>query len=140
MKDCVKRLVDEGIPFVDACDLRKVAMTLQKWHEKSCGWEDGGTSFCITRGKKVGDSFEYDEEGEPHVESHPLRGGVYYKKIADKERGALARLKIILNAYKNFVAFVQQDPRGAPLYIIHKDKLRERDIETCYSDGIAVYK
>ena len=65
-----------------------------------------------------------------HSESKVRRG-----PIADRERGALKRLKAIMARYPGFEAYVQTDPRGASLYILPAGITADN-----YSRGIAVYK
>lgn len=126
--------------------LRRISMTLHRWHEREC---NGNI-------QREGD----DGEGKPrwyrlnHSFVDPRDPRASYR-IADRERGALKRLgKIIadrntrnwigfagpIHESPGFVhAYVQGDPRGAALYIVTKEQLRGQSIESSYSNGIAVY-
>jgi hypothetical protein len=51
--DSLSRLQAAGFNYEDACALRRIAMTLHRWHELECGAEDGAIereqSFAIER-------------------------------------------------------------------------------------------
>ena len=121
-----------GFTRDEAEALRRISMTLRRWHELECG-TDGG---CIER----------DEDGKAYwLNSHSMRR----TKVADRESGALKRLAAILNArlYRQPVidgahdldAYIQTDPRGAALYIIRPGDVPEgADVSAYYSRGICV--
>lgn len=152
--DCIGRLIDVGISYDDAVSLRRISMTLHRWHELECGDDNGYSSYCIARGKRGAKAteFEYDDSGRPYLETHAHYGdgrAVYSGPIADRERGALKRLAAIMARYPGFASYVQGDPRGAALYIMAPDVLAslpnekdasERNLSGYYSRGIAVYK
>ncbi len=141
--DCIGPLVDAGIAYHDATALRRISMTLHRWHELECGDGNDYASWCISRGKKdKGGAFEYDEAGRPYLERHAhTENGARYSLLPDRERGALKRLAEIVAKYPAMQAYVQGDPRGAALYIIRKDDIPAgADIDSCYSRGLAVYK
>lgn len=123
--------------------LRRISMTLHRWHEHEC---NGNI-------QRDGD----DGEGKPRWHS---RDGDKGYRIADRERGALKRLgKIIADANTRFWvqankegfagpigenprfvhAYVQGDPRGAALYLVPASVLRGQSIESVYSRGVAIY-
>lgn len=129
------RLMAEGISFSDASALRRIAMTLHRWHELECGDGNNYASWSIVRGNKTDGVFEYDDNGKPYLERHiHTENKARYEPIADRERGALKRLEAIMAKYPELSAHVQTDPRGAALYI------GKGLTETNYSDGIAVYR
>jgi len=58
--------------------------------------------------------------------------------IADREAGALKRLNKIMAAHPDWLAYHQGDPRGCALYIIQKERLGNRPIDSYYSQGFRV--
>jgi hypothetical protein len=129
------RLVNKGIDFKHAEELRRIAMTLHRWHEMECGDGNDYASWCISRGKKTGKVFEYDDNGKPYLERHAHTSNEpTYTLIADRERGALKRLAAIMANYPTLTSYIQGDPRGASLYI------GEGLTDSNYNNGIAVYK
>ena len=118
------RLANAGISRADAAALRRIAMTLDAWHVAECGTENG----CIDRDETT---------GLPYW--HNVRGGM--RRIPDREAGALRRLEKIMDRYPELSAYVQGDCRGHPLYILRPGDVPEgADPESCYPNGIAVYK
>lgn len=142
MTECIARLTAAGIAYDDACALRRIAMTLHRWHELECGTDNGFASFCITRGRKTGGEFIQDDSGSPFHEVHSHAGGkAAYYPIPDRERGARKRLQAVMARYPGMSAYVQGDPRGAALYILRPGDVRDgASVDSCYSNGIAVYK
>lgn len=165
--DCISRLQAAGISYDDAVALRRISMTLHRWHELECGDSNDYGSWCITRGRKIRvtqpaastpyTTFEHDDDGKPYLEHHHYRHGqgkdsVSYILLADRERGALKRLAKIMARYPDFESYVQTDPRGCALYILHPnaiagadafstDESKRREWLYCnYTRGIAVYK
>ncbi len=148
--DMLQRLQNAGIDREDAWALRRISMTLHRWHELECGDDNGWASVCIARGYKAVDmsapdkrQFIYDEEkGRPYLEMHPNNGGrTRYDRIPDRERGAQKRLASIMARYPTLTAYVQGDPRGAALYILRPGDIPAgASVDSCYSRGIAVYK
>jgi hypothetical protein len=134
--ECVARLEQLGIERSDALALRRISMTLHRWHELECGDGNDYASWTIARGRKVNGSFEHDENGDSYLEHHSYRGEnkVTYSRIPDRERGALKRLCKIMANYPTLTPYVQGDPRGASLYILRPDDVGD------YSRGVAVYK
>ena len=129
------RLMAEGITFADASALRRIAMTLHRWHELECGDGNNYASWCIVRGKKTGGVFEYSDDGKPYEERHiHSQSKPIYTLMVDREKGALARLAKIMAKYPKLNAYVQGDPRGASLYI------GKGLTDSNYSQGIAVYR
>ena len=121
--DCVATLQQIGVSYADAEALRRISMTLHRWHELECG-NDGG---CIERDETSGKAF--------WLNSRSMRRS----PIADRETGALKRLAKILERYPTLASYIQGDPRGAALYI-----LRPGDVppgcsaDSYYNRGIMV--
>jgi hypothetical protein len=152
--DCIARLMEAGISYDDATALRRISMTLHRWHELECGDGNNYGSWCITRGRKVRvtkpaasspcTAFEHDDDGKPFLEHHHYTHGqgrdtVTYSAIPDRERGALKRLAAIMARYPGFQSYVQGDPRGASLYILRPADIKAGE-DVDYTRGIAVYK
>ena len=156
--DCLSTLQAAGISWDDACALRRISMTLHRWHELECGDGDAYSSWCLVRGKLTStrvkterglnvrrDLFEYNDSGAPHMERHyysaTIQGPPVYHRVVDRERGAQKRLAKIMARYPGFQAYVQTDPRGCALYILRPgDVPAGSDVSSCYNRGIAVYK
>lgn len=124
-------LLDVGFTRDEAEQLRRISMTLHRWSEHECN----GT---IQREGENGDGAPYAYNPDTG-----RKGG----KVADRERGALERLKTILGARnarfappRRVSAYVQGDPRGCALYILRPgDVPAGADDSAYYSRGIAVY-
>ena len=144
--DCLTVLQTLGVTFVDACALRRISMTLQRWHELECGDGNNYGSWCITRGRKEAGEFVHDDDGCPFMEQHSYAHGrgkdtVHYTAMPDRERGARKRLAKIMAKYHGLQAYVQTDPRGCALYVLRPGDVPEgADVSECYSRGVAVYK
>lgn len=121
----IERLKTAGIAESDAFALRRIAMTLDRWHELECGIGDNAT-YYIERETD-------DEDSPPHMKRSDHSGLHDLGRIPDREKGALKRLDKIMGEYPTLKAYVQGDPRGAALYI-----MRPGDSE--YTNGIAVFK
>lgn len=150
--EMLARLRQVGISYEDAMALRRIAMTLHRWHELECGDSNDYASWAIARGDyvrpegppKPNDAdvpilcrpkrvFVYDDNGKPYLERHVhSENKARYETIPDRERGAQKR---------GLQAYVQTDPRGAPLYILRPNDVPEgQDVDACYDRGIAVHK
>jgi hypothetical protein len=144
--DCVARLIDVGFSRDDAETLRRISMTLHHWHELECGDSNDHVSRVLVRGyrDKETKAFVHDDNGTPWIETHyhrRLYPSPFHYPTADREAGALKRLKAILARYPGFNAYVQTDPRGASLYILRPDDMKKGDdVSSVYTRGIAVYK
>jgi len=144
-----------GFTQAEAEQLRRISMTLQRWHERECG-TDGG---CIERDDVTGKAY--------WLSSHSGRRS----PIADRETGAKRRLAAIIaarNGHREYCtmlapiprgsiaehapcdcgkpsrppvsAYIQTDPRGAALYIIRPGDVPEGgNVDAYYSRGICVY-
>ena len=129
----IERLKAAGISEPDALTLRRISMTLQRWHELECGIGDDAT-YYIER--------ETDDEfSPPHMKRSDHTGLHDLGRIPDREKGALTRLSVLMAKYPRKLAYVQTDPRGAALYVLNKrDVKRGEDVSAIYSCGIAVYR
>ena len=118
-----KALETEGVTYRDAQALRRISMTLHRWHEMGCGTEHG----CIERD---------EETGAPYFRT--VKGTRY--RTRDMETGALRRLDAIMARYPHLTHYVQGDPRGCALYILRmQDIIEELEADSYYNRGIAVY-
>jgi hypothetical protein len=135
-----------GFTSDEAAALRRISLTLRRWHELECGTDHGVIERDEATGKPYWFNYQwsYLQANDPRSRS----------RIADRETGALRRLAKIMrdvNArrfdalpnggeMKLFQTYIQTDPRGAALYI-----LRPGDIpagsraDSCYTNGICVY-
>ena len=133
--DCIGHLTRAGIDYADAKALRRISMTLQRWHELECGTGNGQTTYSIERDGDGPDS-------KPFMRvQYPSRSGYVDCRwpIADREIGARNRLAKIMARYPSLGAYVQGDPRGAALYILRPgDVPAGEDVSSYYSRGIAV--
>ncbi len=142
--DTIATLCSLGISYEDAASLRRISMTLHRWHELECGDGNNYGSWCITRGRKVAGEFVYDDDGTPFIEHHHYRHGqgkdsTSYTAIPDREKGARKRMAAIMARYPELSAYVQTDPRGAPLYILRPgDVPAGADVSSYYSRGVVV--
>lgn len=113
--------------------LRRISMTLQRWHELECGTDNG----CVERDETTGRAFWRSSHNDSR---YPMR---------DRETGALKRLASIIgqrNGRLNAApagkvsSYIQGDPRGAALYILRPgDVPAGCDVGSYYSRGICVY-
>ena len=123
--ECISRLVRLGIDEHDACTLRRISMTLHRWHELECGDGDG----CIERDETTGRAY--------WLSSHTMKRW----PIPDREKGAHKRLAKVMAAYPTLTPYIQGDPRGASLYILRpEDMIKGARIDSYYSRGVAVYR
>jgi hypothetical protein len=128
--ECIDRLARLGISFDDAWALRRIAMTLHRWHELECGTDNG----AIQRDETTGKPYWYYGCAAETGRRYPT---------PDREAGALKRLAVIMGRYKDkgLTAYVQGDPRGASLYILKPGDVPEgKDADAYYSNGVAVHK
>lgn len=117
-------LASLGFTRAEAETLRRISMTLHRWHELECGDEYG----CIER----------DETNGRPLYHHAMSGRRW--PVPDRERGALKRLDAIMKRHPELRPYVQGDPRGCALYVLRPGDVPEgADAEAYYSRGIAVY-
>jgi hypothetical protein len=154
-----------GFTRTEAEQLRRISMTLHRWHELECGMDNGYGSYCVVRGHKVNGEFLYSDHGTPHYEISGISGPNRYSRIPDRETGAKKRLQAIIDARNaralarasegaandpqappmdwrqlSVSAYIQTDPRGAALYIIRPgDVPNGASVESYYNRGICVY-
>lgn len=130
--EMLARLERAGISPDDALALRRISMTLHRWHELECGDSNEYCSFGIERD---------EDTGRPYMVVHPNTGKPRRHAVADRERGALKRLAAIMARYPSLRSYVQGDPRGAALYILRPGDVPEgADVDSYYSRGLAVYR
>lgn len=121
----LRQLEKLGISTPDAATLRRISMTLHRWHEMECGIDNG----CIERDETTQKTY--------WLNSHTMRRMPY----PDRETGALKRLAAIMAKYPTLRSYVQGDPRGCALYILRPSDVPEGcQDDSYYSRGIAVYK
>ena len=131
--EMLARLERAGISYNDALALRRISMTLHRWHEAECGTGNG----CIERDEATGIPYWHNARSS-YLGANDRRA---YSRIPDRETGALKRLKAIMARYPGLSYYVQTDPRGAALYILRAGDVPEgQDPDCFYSRGIAVYK
>lgn len=132
--DCVPPLVNAGLALDDAIALRRIAMTLHRWHELECGDGNNYASWAIERENE-------DGTGRPFMVTYPHDGKPRRHLVPDRESGALRRLRAIMARYPSLGYYVQGDPRGASLYVLRPGDVREGEsADSCYSRGLAIYK
>lgn len=133
-------LMQLGFTQQEAEQLRRISMTLRRWHELECGADSG----CIERDEETGRAYwRSAHTGERW-------------SIADRETGARKRLAKIMRAHHDrqtptwpdgkavypnpLAAYIQGDPRGAALYILRPGDVPEGEsADAYYSRGICVY-
>ena len=124
-----------GFSADEAEALRRISMTLHRWHERECGVDNG----CIERDDDSGKTYWLNSQT---MRRYPIR---------DLETGAVKRLNRIIGERNkravtpgsNHTALgyhIQGDPRGAALYIIRPDDVPTgADVNSYYTRGICVY-
>ena len=123
--ESVVTLTRAGVAETDAFALRRVAMTLHRWHELECGTDTG----AVERDETTGRTYWYNA----------MTGRRF--PTLDRETGALKRLAAIMARYPALSAYVQGDPRGAALYILRPgDVPAGADADAYYSRGLAIYR
>lgn len=98
-----------NLSFEDANELRRAQITLHRWSEGECGDSGSFSSWAIERDEETKIPYRVVH---PHKESR----GPYRIRIADKEAGALRRVKALCQRVKAYY-FHQTDPRGCALYV-----------------------
>lgn len=136
-----------GFTYEESRALRRISLTLRRWHEMECGTEWG----CIERDPETDRPYWVSEWGAQWG-----RGMRTRTPIADRETGARKRLAAILKARNErhqvmntgyygltpdaLDAYVQTDPRGAALYILRPGDIPAgSDPDSCYTRGVCVY-
>ncbi len=142
-------LLNLGFTLPEAETLRRISMTLHRWFEHEC-------NGAIQRDGE-------DADGKPFW--YNVNTGRKVCAIADRERGAMKRLDVIIaerngralaQAAANMPAdpqappmdwkpnlvrsYIQGDPRGAVLYILRPGDVPDgKQADSYYSRGICVY-
>lgn len=142
-----------GFTRDEAEALRRISMTLHRWHERECGTDRA----CLVRGRMVDGEFTYDDDGQPYEEYAGFSGAHRYARVPDRERGAMTRLRAILGQRNGrpyispggtliagpadkLTFYIQSDPRGAALYILRPgDVPAGADVSCYYNRGICVW-
>ena len=112
----------------EAQTLRRAELTLHRWHELECGDRNDFASFAIERND--------NGDGKPFMVAHHYPRGQHPARttrepIADRENGAIRRVKAVCDAHGLFM-YVQTDPRGCSLYVA-AEPLNMAN----YTDGVA---
>jgi hypothetical protein len=128
-REAIDRAMSCGLSYQDAVSVRRIALTLHRWYELECGTEQG--------------AIERDEEtNKPYFYYDANIYGTWKRKrykVADRETGALKRLKAIMAKYAPLTAYVQTDPRGGTIYLIRPGDIPEGSkVEECYSRGVFI--
>lgn len=121
-----------GFTFDECEKLRRISMTLHRWHELECGNSNDWASWAIER----------DEQTEiPYMVTHHYnRPNPTRYRVADRENGAKKRLAKILESKPGISAYIQGDPRGAALYILRPGDIPEgKEAASYYNRGICIY-
>ena len=112
-----------NIPIDAAATLRRAELVLHRWAELECGDGNDYASWAIERDENT---------GKPFRATYPHKGESYRVAIADREAGALRRVRQVCTAH-GLHFYHQGDPRGCALYIA-----REPLTDTNYTNGTAV--
>jgi hypothetical protein len=124
--DAVATLTKSGISQNDAVALRRISMTLKSWYIHECN----GT-ICREDVTRIPYSYYRPDIGQPMT-----RGA----RVADREAGAIRRLRAIIARYPGFASYVQGDPRGCVLYVMRPGDLSDgAALDSNYNRGVAVY-
>lgn len=136
-----QRLENLGFTYEEARQLRRIEMTLHRWAELECGVEGANPQWtlCVERDEKT---------NRPMMRRMgPGYGGQYVDRswpIADREAGALRRLKAIVYARNRrepsgfIIPYHQTDPRGCALYLVKAEDLQgNRIVEAAQRLGFA---
>ena len=124
-------LLRNGFSTDEFNTLRRISATLHRWSEHECNG-----------------AIQRDEETNVPYWYSTMTGKRLYR-APDRETGALRRLFKIMDSHPDHAAYYQGDPRGCSLYIVPRSMLSKHaagnvtsaqmDLESCYSNGIAVY-
>lgn len=134
--ELLNRITALGFTFDEAQQLRRISLTLSKWAEMECGDDHGR---AIERDETTGKPFITYDLGQNG------KRGRY--AIADREAGALKRLKAILKAQHArcddpIIHHHQTDPRGCALYLLKLSEIPDGEkrawLESNYTRGLAV--
>ena len=119
----IVRLAAQRITAPDIEALGRIERTLHRWAEDECN----------------GDIERDEVTGRPYRDCRNYSFGStiipFRRAVADRERGALARLAGIMARYPALQAYHQSDPRGCALWILPASLTEP---ERHYTDGISV--
>ena len=136
-------LLTLGFTDSEVASLRRINSTLQRWHELECGDGNGVIERDDATGKPYWLSYSRSYLG---ANDSRMRS-----PVADREAGALRRLRNIVqarNARSQLIdaapmpvdTYIQSDPRGAALYILRPGDIPAgSSVESCYTRGICVF-
>jgi hypothetical protein len=111
-----------NLTFDHANTLRRAQITLHRWAEMECGDGNDYSSWSIERDEVT---------NLPYFCTYPHNGPMRRHRIADKEAGALRRIKAICDFYGAYF-YHQTDPRGCALYV-SMEPIKDND----YTRGVA---
>jgi hypothetical protein len=104
--------------------LRRISLTLRRWFELECGIDGGHIERAVKTDRPY---FVASASGR-------------CRPVADRERGAMRRLRKIMEQHLDLGYYIQPDPRGAALYILRPgDVPAGMRVESCYTRGLCVY-
>ncbi len=121
-----------GFTSDEVSALRRISMTLRRWHELECGNDSGVIERDEATGKPYWVNYHsrYLSANDPRSRS----------RIADREAGALRRLAKIMAKHAPLTTYIQTDPRGAALYILRPGDIPAgSSVDSCYTRGVCVY-
>jgi len=144
------RLQTLGFIYEEAVSLRRIELTLHRWAEAECNGE-------IEREEALqADGSMSSRLSKPYRVHRPIHGNGEPNRypIADREAGALRRLKAIvdarnerqkMHAFANRLAeepvlsYHQTDPRGCMLYLVKRSDLPTDLFSTaCFQNGWSI--
>lgn len=129
--ELIKRLEKLGFSYGEACELRRIQMTLHRWDEAECGDSNDMYSRCLERDEVTDKPYwvtRWHNENKARRHATP-----------DREKGALKRLAGIMANHPDMVAYHQGDCRGCALYIVRKSEIPAgSSLDSCYNMGLAV--
>jgi hypothetical protein len=138
-----QRLGALGFTYDEAVALRRIEMTLQRWAEAECGDSNEYRSWSIEREEKTNKTLRV-------ISSCGADRRTWVTKrypIADRETGALKRLKAIVDARNSrecppnaaIIPYHQQDCRGCMVYLIRAADVKDGEsLDSIYTRGLAV--
>lgn len=127
--ETLRRLESLGIPWEQCFTLWRAQLTLLRWAEGECGTGNDWASWHIERDEKT---------GTPYRVTIPNKGTERRERIPDREKGALRRVKAIVEAVPGLTFYHQTDPRGCSLYVGKASDLGGFDPERAYHRLVAV--
>jgi|SRR3990167_4393809 len=115
-------LCNLGFTSDEADNLRRISNTLRLWFEHEC-------NGLIQRNEDTDKPYLYNVYINKRMYATP-----------DREKGAMKRLARIMTNHAPLTYYIQDDCRGASLYIIRPgDVPKGADVDAYYSRGICVY-